>query len=182
MSIDQELRTQHLPGIFQNVRLSLTRPQYLMDIVRKNDMLKDCPEVLRAIDKAKNFQLLPSRRHDFSSELTSPRKCSRLEDVLVVLSGGETPKPPYVRSKDVFAYSFNSRQWFHLAPLPHDPGIEFASCVHDNDIFITGGGLLQSCFMRYLSDPLMIQDSRLLYYLIREFKTRLNNHITVHNK
>ncbi|KAK7101410.1 hypothetical protein V1264_019796 [Littorina saxatilis] len=148
---DPEQRSKHLPAIFHSVRLSLARPQFLMDVVRKNDMLKDCPEVLRAIDKAKNFQLLPSRRHDFSSELMSPRRCSRLEDILVVLSGGETPKPPYVRSKDVFAYSFNSRTWYHLAPLPHDPGIEFASCVHDNDIFITGGGMLQTCFFRYRS-------------------------------
>jgi hypothetical protein len=105
--------------------------------------------VAYSVNRAKNFQLLPSRRHDFSLELMSPRKYSRLEDVLVVLSGGETPKPPYVRSKDVYAYSFNARQWFSLAPLPHDPGIEFASCVHDNDIFITGGGLLQTCFMRW---------------------------------
>ncbi|KAL8599588.1 hypothetical protein ACOMHN_065197 [Nucella lapillus] len=149
VSYEKESRAKHLPSIFQSMRLSLTRPQFLMDIVRKNDMLKDCPEVLRSVDKAKNFQLLPSRRHDFSSELMSPRRSSRFEDILVVLSGGETPKPPYIRSKDVFAYSFNSRQWYHLAPLPHDPGIEFASCVYDNDIFITGGGLLQTCFMRY---------------------------------
>nr|KAG5702248.1 hypothetical protein BaRGS_030603 [Batillaria attramentaria] len=149
VAYDPETRTKHLPEIFQCLRLGLARPQYLMDIVRKHDMLKECAEVLRAVDRAKNFQLLPSRRHDFSSELTSPRKSSRLEDVLVVLSGGETPKPPYLRSKDVFAYSFSTRMWYHLAPLPHDPGIEFASCVHDNDIFITGGGLLQTCFFRY---------------------------------
>lgn len=151
VAFDDEQRTKYLGSIFGSVRLSLTRAQYLMDIVRKNEMLRENHEVLRAIDKAKNFQLLPSRRHDFSSELMSPRRSSRLEDVLVVLSGGETPKPPYVRSKDVYAYSFNSHQWFNLAPLPHDPGIEFASCVHDNDIFITGGGLLQTCFMRYRS-------------------------------
>lgn len=141
---------KHLPSIIQNLRLGLTRPQYLMDITRKHEFLKDCKEVVHAVDRAKNFQLLPSRRHDFSAELHSPRKCSRLEDVLVVLSGGETPKPPYVRSKDVYAYSFNSHQWYHLAPLPHDPGIEFASCVHENDIFITGGGQIQNCFLRFL--------------------------------
>lgn len=149
ISYDQENRLKYLPEIIKNLRLGLTRPQYLMDMVRKNEILKDSADVLQAVDRAKNFQLLPSRRHDYSSEHTSHRKNSRMEDVLVVLSGGETPKPPYIRSKDVYAYSFNSRQWYHLSPLPHDPGIEFASCVHDNDIFITGGGLMQTCFLRY---------------------------------
>ncbi|XP_076447747.1 kelch-like protein 24 [Babylonia areolata] len=150
VAFDQETRAQSLPAIFRSVRLSLTHPQFLVDIVGKHGaVVRDCPEVLDTIDRAKNFHLLPSIRHNFVSELMSPRRCSQWEDVLVVMSGGESPKPPYIRSKNVFAYSFNSQQWFYLAPLPHDPGIEFTSCVYDNDIFITGGGLLQTCFMRY---------------------------------
>lgn len=149
VAYDQETRAQHLPTIFRSVRLSLTHPQFLIDIVRKHSMIRDSPEVLQTIDRAKNYHLLPSIRHNFVSELMSPRKTSRWEDVLVVMSGGESPKPPYVRSKNVYAYSFSSQQWYFLAPLPHDPGIEFTSCVYDNDIYVTGGGLLQTCFMRY---------------------------------
>ncbi|KAL8588071.1 hypothetical protein ACOMHN_067317 [Nucella lapillus] len=149
VAYDQESRSQHLPAIFRSVRLSLANPQFLIDVVRKHSVIRESPEVLQTIDRAKNYHLLPSVRHNFVSELMSPRKSSRWEDVLIVMSGGESPKPPYMRSKNVFAYSFVSQQWFYLAPLPLDPGIEFTSCVYDNDIFVTGGGLLQTCFMRY---------------------------------
>ena len=119
-----------------------------MDLVRKKHLLRNCVDALQAIDAAKNFHLLPSQRHDFSSEVMSHRKFSQMEDVLVVISGGETPRPPYLRTKEVFAYSFTSNVWHKLAALPNDPGIEFASCVYENDIFVTGGGSLQTCFMR----------------------------------
>ena len=125
--------------------------QFLIDILRKYSFVKEHTECHMYIDHAKNFQLLPAHRHDSSSPVTSYRTTSPFEDILVVISGGESPRPPYIRSKNVLAFGFNSRKWFRLAALPYDPGIEFATCVHNNDIFVTGGGLYKACFLRYRS-------------------------------
>ncbi|KAI8781548.1 kelch-like protein 24 [Biomphalaria glabrata] len=148
---DLEVRGQLLGDIFPYLRLPLTKPQFLIDILRKYSFVKEHTECHMYIDHAKNFQLLPAHRHDSSSPVTSYRTTSLYEDVLVVISGGESPRPPYIRSKNVLAFGFNSRKWFRLAPLPYDPGIEFATCVHSNDIFVTGGGLYKHCFLRYRS-------------------------------
>ncbi|KAK3753419.1 hypothetical protein RRG08_056312 [Elysia crispata] len=146
---DQASRGSLLADIFPYLRLPITKPQFLVDIVRKYPCVKEHTEVHMYIDHAKNYQLLPAHRHDSSSPVTSYRTTSPYEDILVVISGGESPRPPYVRSKNVLAFGFNSRKWFRLAPLPYDPGIEFATCVHNNDIFVTGGGLHKSCFLRF---------------------------------
>lgn len=148
---DLDIRGHLLGDIFPYLRLPLTKPQFLIDILRKYPFVKEHTECHMYIDHAKNFQLLPAHRHDSSSPVTSYRTTSPYEDVLVVISGGESSRPPYVRSKNVLAFGFNSRKWYRLAPLPYDPGIEFATCVHNNDIFVTGGGLHKSCFLRFCS-------------------------------
>ena len=148
---DLEVRGQVLGDIFPYLRLPLTKPQFLIDILRKYTFVKEHTECHMYIDHAKNFQLLPAHRHDSSSPVTSYRTTSPYEDILVVISGGESPRPPYIRSKNVLAFGFQCRKWFHLAPLPYDPGIEFATCVHSNDIYVTGGGLYKACFLRYRS-------------------------------
>lgn len=148
---DLEARGKFVADIFPYLRLPLTKPQFLIDILRKYNFVKEHTECHMYIDHAKNYQLLPAHRHDSSSPVTSHRTTSPYEDILVVISGGESPRPPYVRSKDVLAFGFNSRKWYHLAQLPYDPGIEFATCVHNNDIFVTGGGLYKTCFLRYRS-------------------------------
>ncbi|ESP04945.1 hypothetical protein LOTGIDRAFT_109572 [Lottia gigantea] len=146
---DLENREKDLKNIFTHLRLSLVKSEYIVDVLEKRDFIKKNADCVKIIDEAKNFQLLPSRRHDFSSVYKLYRKTSTKEDVLVLISGGETPKPPYVRSKDVLAYSSQKHAWFHLAQLPYDPGIEFATCVYDNDIFVSGGGARPRCFLRY---------------------------------
>ena len=148
---DIETRKSQISKVFIHLRLALTRPEYLLKIVKRYDFIANDLVCMEAINSAKNCGLLPARRHDYSSSLMHYRNPADLEDVLVVLSGGETAKPPYVRSKNVYAYSFNTRLWFQLAPLPYDPGIEFACCAYDNDIYISGGGLWQSSLMRYKS-------------------------------
>ncbi|XP_067683137.1 kelch-like protein 24 [Haliotis asinina] len=147
---DEAKRAHFVGDIFTYLRLPLAQPEYLINI-KKSDFVRRNEKCIQAIDSAKNFHLLPARRHDYSSPIMCPRNPSDMEDVLVVLSGGETPRPPYVRSTNVLAYSFTCRLWYHLAALPFDPGIEFASCVYDNDIFVTGGGLWQTSLLRYHS-------------------------------
>ncbi|XP_041348058.1 kelch-like protein 6 [Gigantopelta aegis] len=148
---DVETRKSQLSRVFVHLRLALTRPEYLLNIVKKYDFIAKDSVCMEAINGAKNCGLLPARRHDYSSSLMHYRNPAEMEDVLVVVSGGETAKPPYVRSKNVYAYSFNTKLWFQLASIPYDPGIEFACCVYDNDIYISGGGLWQTALMRYKS-------------------------------
>ncbi|CAG5115811.1 unnamed protein product [Candidula unifasciata] len=51
----------------------------------------------------------------------------------------------------VQAYSFNTKMWFKLSSLPFDPGVGYATCVLDNQLYMSGISLRKAYVLRY--DP-----------------------------
>ncbi|XP_061190853.1 kelch-like protein 24 [Saccostrea echinata] len=134
--------------LLQEVRLAFVRPEFLVKIELKPE-IKENPECLEIINYVKYYHLLPARQHEMANKAMRLRATSRQENVIVVLGGCEATKPPYTRTTSTYCYSFHQQTWFKLAPLPYDPGIEFAAVTYHNDIYITGGGMKQNSFLWY---------------------------------
>ncbi|KAK3084794.1 hypothetical protein FSP39_019136 [Pinctada imbricata] len=134
--------------VLEHIRLPLLRPEFLMKL-ENIPYVKNNERCMEFISEAKNYQLLPARQHEFENARTHARSMSDLEEVVVVLGGCESTKPPYTRSRSAYCYSFRQKKWFEIAPLPYDPGIEFASVTYHNDIYISGGGMMQLSFLWY---------------------------------
>lgn len=149
---DLEKRKKFCGNLFENIRLSFLNPEYLLTIEDRHDFLKDDLETMKYINEAKKYHLLPARQQDICNKQTRYRLSSGTEEVVVLLGGCESTTPPYIRSLQVICYSFQSKEWFELSALPYDPGIEFASCTYKNDIFVSGGGSMQNCLLRYDAD------------------------------
>lgn len=149
---DEANRVSSAGLLFENVRLPFLRPEYLVTLEEENSFLRNDEKCVKVLNDAKNYSLLPARKQEIYSKQTRHRANFGWEEVVVVVGGCETALPPYIRSLEVICYSFTNRKWFELCPLPYDPGIEFAACSYKNDIYISGGGCMQKCLLRYDSD------------------------------
>ena len=135
---DRDKRVADAGTIFENIRLPFMKPEYLCNLEEAYKFLKDDPKCIKCINEAKRFHLLPARQQEMFSNQTRYRITSDTEEVLILLGGCLTTSPPYSRSLHVPCYSFTFRKWYEIAPLPFDPGIEFATCTYKTDIYITG--------------------------------------------
>ncbi|XP_076462693.1 kelch-like protein 24a [Babylonia areolata] len=83
-----------------------------------------------------------------SSELKLGRHSRNYEEMLVVMGVHKSTK----MLPGVHAYSFNSSTWYKLQPLPFDPGVGYATCVHNNQIYISGISLRRGYMLKYESE------------------------------
>ncbi|KAK3095759.1 hypothetical protein FSP39_018672 [Pinctada imbricata] len=149
---DIDKRKECCGMLFENIRLAFLSPEALINLEEKHEFLRENFDCMKIINNAKSFKLLPARQQEAQGKQTCLRLSSNQEEVLVLLGGCESTTPPYVRSLSVICYSFYRKEWFSLASLPYDPGIEFASCTYQNDIYINGGGSMQKCLLWYDCD------------------------------
>lgn len=146
--VRNDCNSSHVYELLQEVRLAFVRPEFLAKLEQKKEINSN-PKCIELINKIKYYHLLPARQHEMANKAMRVRATSHLENVVVVLGGCEATKPPYTRSTCTYCYSFRQQTWFKLAPLPYDPGIEFAAVTYHNDIYITGGGMKQNSFLWY---------------------------------
>lgn len=149
LKMDLDKRKKYSGRLLKQVRLSFLTAEQLMMVTEKNKFLNSEAEAGEVIKEAMRFQLLPARQQELCGVTTTYRATADMEEVLVVLGGCETSAPPYKRAAHVICYSFLQENWFRLEKLPYDPGIEFASCTYGNDIYVSGGGCMQKCMIRF---------------------------------
>lgn len=139
---DLASRAQHLDAVVSHLCLHMLSPA--------------CYSGLLAFSKftcASCSALLPEHPRRMSvtgtsSELTVGRRSRNYEEMLVVLGVHKSTK----MLPGVHAYSFSLASWHKLHPLPFDPGVGYATCVHDNRIYISGISLRRGYMLRYDSE------------------------------
>ena len=82
-----------------------------------------------------------------ASELGLGSRSRNYEEMLVVIGVHKSTK----MLPAVHAYSFNLATWYKLHPLPFDPGVGYATCVQDNNIYISGISLRRAYMLKYNS-------------------------------
>ncbi|KAK7491628.1 hypothetical protein BaRGS_00017081 [Batillaria attramentaria] len=148
LAADTENRSMHLANLIEHMRLPLVSPEYLLNISQQRGLQKEDIVCRVMLEEAKRYHMLPARRQEFTSKRASYRNSYDLEEVLVVLTGGSSQAKP----TDVICFSFRQNKWFTLAPLPYDPGVEFAACTYANNIYLSGGSRKWGKLFKYNSE------------------------------
>lgn len=84
---DPEVRKSLLPQLLACVRLPLLKPQYLVDRVSKNQLIKSSHECRDLLDEARDFHLIPERRPLLPTFKSQPRCCSYLVGYIFAVGG-----------------------------------------------------------------------------------------------
>ncbi|KAG1714379.1 Kelch-like protein 18 [Nymphon striatum] len=98
---DQELRKDHLPELLTRVRMPLLTPHYLSDKVATEEMIKSSHRCRDLLDEAKDYHLMPERRHLVQSFRTRPRCCSDIMGMIYAV-GGLTKSGDSLSTVEVF--------------------------------------------------------------------------------
>ncbi|KAL8568216.1 hypothetical protein ACOMHN_027739 [Nucella lapillus] len=148
LGTDTENRSSHLANLIEHLRLPLVSPEYLLNISQQRNLLKEDIVCRVMLEEAKRYHMLPARRQEFTSKRASYRNSYDMEEVLVMLTGGSSQAKP----TEVICFSFRQSKWFSLAPLPYDPGVEFAACTYANNIYLSGGSRKWGKLFKYNSE------------------------------
>lgn len=141
-------RTKDLQRIFEKLRLPLIPPEYLLDVLESEDLIRNSPSCRDVLEEAKRYHLLPARRQEFVSPRMSFRNFGDFEEVIVCLGGSDEDAKT---TSKVWCYSDKKGKWFSLTAVPYDPGVEFATCAYGNAIYISGGSTCMNSMLCYIS-------------------------------
>lgn len=122
--------------LFEHLRLPLMQPEYLLETVDTNVLVKENEKCREYVEEAKRYHLLPARRHEFVCARLVHRNQAEYEEVILFIGGNLHPERT---TTDVRCYSMKQMEWVSLAPLPYDLGVEFAVCTYGNAVFVSGG-------------------------------------------
>nr|CAB3259722.1 kelch-like protein 2 [Phallusia mammillata] len=134
---DVTSRQQHLAKVLEHIRLPLVRPEYLLDVVQTDLLIKENKECEKFLDEARRFQLLVDQRPLMQSCRTQPRLTYNRQrsEVLVVVGGLNKDKMPVA---DCVYFNFPESCTKNLAPLQLNQTAYSVATVNNN-IFVTGG-------------------------------------------
>ncbi|KAK6179618.1 hypothetical protein SNE40_011935 [Patella caerulea] len=137
-----EDRYSYAKILFGSVRLKFVSNEFLKmtkTFCEENSELNECiPLICNSIEQRSKF-------HFGDGTGPSPRN---FEEILITI-GVKVSSCVLPR---VNGYSFQQKTWFALESLPLDPGVGFAVCTCNNDVFISGGSGRKSYLLQYISD------------------------------
>ena len=148
MTEGNQSRLDSVADIVEKLRLPLVQPEYLLEVLERKSFIRNCEACRGYIEEAKRYHLLPARRQEFVSPRLEYRNFGDFEEVIVCLGGSDEQTKT---SSQVTCYSFLTRQWYDLASLPYNPGVEFATCAYGNAIFVSGGSTHMHGMVYYMS-------------------------------
>lgn len=117
---DIEVRRGFFKILSQHVRFPLMSPYYLADHVETEEIVLSSPECTSLILEAKNYHMLPDRRHLIKGSRTKPRRSMGVISVIFAAGGiqGSTVM------RDTFGFFPAANRW---SPLAH---MIIARCRH----------------------------------------------------
>ena len=86
---DVDTRSHDLQRIFEKLRLPLIQPEYLIDVLEQNKLIRNSPACRDVLEEAKRYHLLPARRQQFVSPRLSFRNSVDFEEVIVCIGGSD---------------------------------------------------------------------------------------------
>ncbi|XP_011297003.1 kelch-like protein 18 isoform X2 [Fopius arisanus] len=131
----KEERIEYLPKLLILVRLPLLSPEYLVDHVAKEELIKRSHECRDLLDDAKDCHLMPERKHLLESFRFRPRLCNDLVgDIFAV--GGLTKYGNSLSTVEV--YDPFKCTWRRSEAMTMDRS-RVGVAVHQNKLYAFGG-------------------------------------------
>ncbi|XP_076805545.1 kelch-like protein 21 isoform X1 [Clavelina lepadiformis] len=132
-----------LPRLLEHVRLPLVRPQFLLDVVQADPLIKNNKECEKFLNEAQRFQLLPDQRPMMQTKRTQPRQAYVTKKMEVLVTVGGLNKDKQTIANCVY-FDLNQPRTTHLAPLSVKQTAYSVAAVKNN-IFVTGGACVTPC-------------------------------------
>ncbi|XP_075908406.1 kelch-like protein 24 isoform X1 [Petromyzon marinus] len=127
-------RRSALRDVLDNVRLPLLQPDYFVQTVEGEEMVRSAPECYGLLHEARRFHVLGN---EMCSSRTRPRRSTGCSEVIVIVGGCERVggfNLPYTECYDPI-----TGEWTSLSKLPEFTKSEYAVCALRNDILVSGG-------------------------------------------
>ncbi|XP_066268168.1 kelch-like protein 24 [Branchiostoma lanceolatum] len=132
-------RKQYAADILKHVRLVLLPPDFLFDLVEKEELVMTSPECVRYLDRVKQFHILRDRRSQLGLN-TTPRAGMFKTDAIVCVD--LKPRENSQGGDDqhvVDCYNPLGRKWACLPPLPKSVMFPGVVTTLNNILFVVGG-------------------------------------------
>ena len=113
MNYDVEARRGYLKQLAQHIRFPLMSPYYLADHVETEDIVLSSPECTSLLLEAKNYHMLPDRRHLIKGSRTKPRRSMGVISVIFAAGGIQGSSV----TRDAYGYFPTVNQWSPLASM-----------------------------------------------------------------
>lgn len=110
---DDKKRKSMFPRLAKHVRFPLMSPYYLADFVETEEIVLSTPECTSLLLEAKNYHMLPDRRHLIKGSRTKPRKSMGLMKVIFAAGGIQGSSV----MKNTFCFVPKTNKWYPLAPM-----------------------------------------------------------------
>ena len=110
---DEKKRKSLFPRLAKHVRFPLMSPYYLADFVETEEIVLSAPECTSLLLEAKNYHMLPDRRHLIKGSRTKPRKSMGLMKVIFAAGGIQGSSV----MKNTFCFVPKTNKWYPLAPM-----------------------------------------------------------------
>ncbi|KAK1336126.1 hypothetical protein QTO34_003926 [Cnephaeus nilssonii] len=131
---DAPARRGQLRRLLEHVRLPLLAPDYFLQKVEADELLRACCECRPLLLEARACFILG---REAGGLRTRPRRFMDLAEAIVVIGG--CGRKGLMRLPFVDAYHPESQRWTPLPSLPGYMRSEFAACTLRNDIYVSGG-------------------------------------------
>ena len=109
---DTDARKGYFKQLSQHVRFPLMSPYYLADHVETEEIVLSSPECTALLFEAKNYHMLPDRRHLIKGSRTKPRRSMGV--ISVIFAAGGIQGSSVMR--DTYGYFPSVNRW---SPLAH---------------------------------------------------------------
>jgi len=129
-------KLNQMPDLFQEIRFALMSPNYLREILEKEDFVRQDQACLDMVSEAEKYA---SSRNPLSepatgTRLLQPRKFMGVVTGLVCPGGWQGDQP----SNKVYAYVSKHSKWYPLSPLPC-PRYAHSVIAFDGFVYVLGG-------------------------------------------
>ncbi|XP_036115418.1 kelch-like protein 35 [Molossus molossus] len=131
---DAPARRGQLRRLLEHVRLPLLAPDYFLEKVEADELLRACGECRPLLLEARACFILGREAGGLRAR---PRRFMDLAEVIVVIGGCD--RKGLLRLPFADAYHPESQRWTPLPSLPGYMRSEFAACTLRNDIYVSGG-------------------------------------------
>ncbi|CAO2624255.1 Kelch-like protein 24 [Lemmus lemmus] len=131
---DVDHRRLFLPDLLYHIRLPLLHPNYFVETVEEDQLIRNSPECHHLLQEARRYQVLGN---EIVSPRTRPRRSTGYSEVIILVGGCEQVGGfhlPYTECYDPV-----TGEWISLAKIPDFTKSAYAVCALKNDILVSGG-------------------------------------------
>lgn len=130
VKMDEESRIAFLPEVLRKVRLSYLAPEYLVNVVSNENLIRQSIECRDVLEEAKNHQLL-SLRSNWTSKICNIEPRQYENEVIYLICGSNNNLKNCIMA-------YKQRKWTEVAKLSQEKKW-FGGTLMNGKIYIVGG-------------------------------------------